>query len=293
MNPPAMEALLYDTHMHTPLCKHASGEPEAYAEQAARKGLKGVIFTCHSPMNIPYSAHLRMDITQFDQYMSMVERARLAYEGHVDVRLGLESDYFPGAEAWLTELHARAPFDYLLGSVHPQMVEYQRWYFNEDAQAFYRTYYEHLAMAAETGLFDCISHPDVIKFVHPNQFKPEPIMDTIAQTLDRIKAAGTAMELNTSGLNKSPYEMYPSNTILTEIVKRDIPIVVGSDAHEPKRVGADFDKAFDALESLGVQHIHFFLNRTRQAVSISDARASLRQTGGLRQLALDFAQKFV
>ncbi len=288
-----MEAILYDTHMHTPLCKHASGEPEAYAEQASRRGLKGVIFTCHSPMNISYSPQLRMDLSQFDEYLSMIERARLAYEGRVDVRLGLESDYFPGAEAWLMDLHARAPFEYLLGSVHPQMAEYQRWYFKDDARAFYRTYYEHLAMAAETGLFDCISHPDVIKFVHPQQFKPEQIMDTIVETLDLIKAAGTAMELNTSGLNKAPYDMYPSKLILTEIVKRNIPIVIGSDAHDPKRVGADFEKAFDMLESLGVEQIHFFLNRTRQAVTIVDARESMRQTSGLRQMALDFAQKFI
>ena len=26
--------LYYDSHMHTPLCKHAHGEPEEYAETA-------------------------------------------------------------------------------------------------------------------------------------------------------------------------------------------------------------------------------------------------------------------
>ena len=36
---------LFDSHMHTPLCKHAVGEPEDYAEQALAEGLKGIIFT--------------------------------------------------------------------------------------------------------------------------------------------------------------------------------------------------------------------------------------------------------
>jgi hypothetical protein len=42
-------ALFYDSHMHTPLCKHAWGEPEEYAQQALKAGLKGIIFTCHCP----------------------------------------------------------------------------------------------------------------------------------------------------------------------------------------------------------------------------------------------------
>ena len=41
--------MLYETHMHTPLCKHAAGEPEDYAEVAQRRGLKGIIVTCHNP----------------------------------------------------------------------------------------------------------------------------------------------------------------------------------------------------------------------------------------------------
>jgi histidinol-phosphatase (PHP family) len=285
--------ILYDTHMHTPLCKHAHGEPEAYAEQALKKGFKGIVMTDHSPMNISYSAHLRMDVNQFDAYLAMVERARRSYEGRLDVRLGIESDYFPGAESWLSELHDRAEFDYILGSVHPQMAEYQQWYYQSDMLDFHRTYYAHMAQAAETGLFDCIAHPDVIKFVHPRDFKPQAILDDIRAALDRIAAAGVAMELNTSGLNKAPFELYPSRTILYEMFVRDIPVVVGSDSHDPKRVGADFEKAFDALQNVGYQDVHFYLRRERQAVSIDAARASLKMPAGFGQMVMDFAGRFI
>lgn len=285
--------ILYDTHMHTTLCKHAHGEPEAYAEQALRKGLKGMIMTDHNPTNVPYSPHLRMDISQFEQYLAMVERARIAYEGRVDVRLGIESDYFPGAEAWLTDLHSRADFDYVLGSVHPQMAEYQKLYFTGDMLDYHRGYYTHMAQAAETGLFDCLSHPDVIKFVHPRDFKPEVIIDDIRAALDRIAMTGVAMELNTSGLNKAPFDMYPSRTILYEMFIRDIPVVVGSDAHDPKRVGADFEKAFDALQNVGYQEINFFLKRERQTVTISDARETLQLPATFGQIVMDFAGKFI
>src|SRR5437867_2201904 len=45
-----LEPVLYETHMHTPLCRHASGEPEAYAEIAIERGLAGIIVTCHNTM---------------------------------------------------------------------------------------------------------------------------------------------------------------------------------------------------------------------------------------------------
>lgn len=51
--------------MHTPLCKHAIGEPEEYAETAIQRGLKGIIFTCHSPMPDGWWSQVRMDISSW------------------------------------------------------------------------------------------------------------------------------------------------------------------------------------------------------------------------------------
>lgn len=273
--------LLYDTHMHTPLCKHAVGAPTEYAEVAERKGFKGIIFTCHSPMpNDAWSPHVRMRVDQFDEYLGMIADARAAWAGRVDVRLGIESDYAPGFESWLTELHGRAEFDYLLGSVHPQMREYQQAYYHNDAVAFYKTYYDHLAMAAETGLFNCISHPDLVKTVFPKQWNLNAVLDHIRGALDRIAMTGVAMELNTSGVNKPLAEMHPSDTILAEMCVRNIPVVIGSDSHEPKRIGADFDRAFDMLTAAGYKTVNFFLGQARQAVGIEAARMSLNLSAG-------------
>ncbi|MBL8993018.1 MAG: PHP domain-containing protein, partial [Spirochaetia bacterium] len=106
--------ILYETHSHTPLCKHAVGEPEAYAEACERRGLAGIVFTCHSPMPNGFSSSVRMSIHEFDTYVAMVDRARREWAGRIDVRLGLESDFFPGMEAWLEKLHAMAPFHHIL-----------------------------------------------------------------------------------------------------------------------------------------------------------------------------------
>jgi histidinol-phosphatase (PHP family) len=269
------DPILYDTHMHTPLCKHATGEPEAYAAAAEQRGLAGIIFTCHNPDPSGWAPKVRMAMDQFEQYLALIQRARAAWQDRVDVRLGLESDYYPGVEPWLEELHARAEFHHILGSVHALQADYKALYWHNDPLDYQRTYFEHLAMAAETGLFDTLAHPDLVKIMFPSQWDPELVLDDIRRSLDRIARTGLAMELNTSGLNKAYAEMNPGRLMLTEMRERNIPVVVGSDAHEPKRVAADFEQAFDLLEEVGYSQLSFFLERQRQEVAIDQARQSL------------------
>jgi histidinol-phosphatase (PHP family) len=270
------EPILYESHMHTPLCHHASGYPEAYAAVAQKRGLKGIIVTCHNPTHDGWSPSTRMRLDEFEDYVTMVEQARQTWAGRVDVRLGLESDYVPGVESWLEELHGRAEFHHILGSVHPTLPDYQNRYLNGDIVAFQRTYFEHLAMAAETGLFDTLSHPDLVKIVEPSAWKFEYLLDTIRLVLDRIAVTGVAMELNTSGLNKRLPEMNPGRPILEEMVQRNIPVVLGADAHTPTRVAADYEAALDTLIDVGYTKISIFLNRERQELDIDTARRSLR-----------------
>ena len=42
--------LLYESHCHTPLCHHASGEPTEYAARAVALGLTEIGFSDHAPM---------------------------------------------------------------------------------------------------------------------------------------------------------------------------------------------------------------------------------------------------
>lgn len=267
--------VLYDTHMHTPLCKHALGDPEEYATVAEARGLKGIVVTCHNP--VPgWAPTVRMDLDEFDDYLALVERARLAWEGRVDVRLGLESDFAPGMEEWLEKLHARAPFNYVLGSVHPQLNDYKKLYYEGDNRQYQRLYFDHLALAAESGLFDCLSHPDLVKNVVAHDWDPLAILDDIRAVLDRIAATGVAMEINTSGLQKVIQEMNPGPIILAEMNQREIPVVIGSDAHVAERVGADFEGALDALEKAGYCETHYFIERQRRTVPIAESRASLK-----------------
>jgi histidinol-phosphatase (PHP family) len=271
--------LLYESHCHTPLCKHATGEPEEYAAVAEARGLKGIIFTCHCPLPDGISAAVRMTPEQYPAYVAMVARARAAFAGRVDVRLGLESDFYPGVEPWLEQLHQVAPLNHVLGSVHTQVPDYRAEYFHGDWFEYQQTYFEHLAQAAETGLYDTLAHPDLVKNEAPQEWLLSRIKPFILRALDRVARTSVAMELNTSGANKALPEMNPGLQILEWIRERGIPVVLGADAHRPSRVGDAYDVALKQLAVIGFTEVSFFLERKRQSVPISAALASLRSAG--------------
>jgi len=268
--------LLYESHAHTPLCKHATGAPEDYALRAEARGLRGIVFTCHCPLPDGHSRQWRMDPEQFDHYVALIAGARERLQGRVDVRLGLESDYFPGIEPWLERLHARAPLHHVLGSVHTQTAPYRAAYYRGDAWDYQKTYFQHLAQAAESGLFDTLSHPDLVKNEAPDEWDFVRIRPDVERALDRIARTGVAMELNTSGLNKAFPEMNPGRDMLRLMAERGIPVVLGADAHRAERVADRFKEALWMLEAAGFREVSFFLDRRRQSVPLAAARASLR-----------------
>ncbi len=256
------------------MCKHAEGEPHEYAEAAARAGLKGIIFTCHCPLPDGISSSVRMSPMEYEYYHRLIGETRDRFAGEVDVRVGLESDYFPGIEPWLENLHARRPLHHVLGSIHPQLNDYRDQYFKGDVFAYQQLYFDHLAQAAETGLFDTLAHPDLIKNMPPKEWHWDRILPFIERALDRIAATGVAMELNTSGALKAYPEMNPGRSMLALMHARGIPVVIGADAHVPHRVGDGYRTALQTLQDVGYAEVSFFLERERQTVSIAEALGS-------------------
>lgn len=269
--------LLYETHSHTPLCKHAKGEPTEYAAAAKARGLRGLTVTCHNPMPDGFSASVRMREDELPAYLDLVAQAREQYAGEVDVLLGLEADYFEGHENYVERQLQSTDFHYVLGSVHPQIAEFRKRYANGDPSELQRTYFRLIAQAAETKLFDSMSHPDLIKNETVDDWQPTTIMDDICRALDRVAATGVAMELNTSGRNKRIREMNPFPEMLREMQSRGIPVTLGADAHCPERVGDNFGPALELLAECGFEHVSYFVRRERIDVPIEQAKASLHE----------------
>jgi len=153
--------------------------------------------------------------------------------------------------------------------------DYRLQYYGVNWFEYQQTYFAQLARSAESGLYDTLAHPDLIKNESPSDWHFERIVPFIERALDRIAKTGVAMELNTSGANKAIREINPSPTMLGLMHARGIPVVLGADAHRPTRVADGYADALRTLQTAGYTEISFFLDRRRQTVPISAALGSL------------------
>jgi len=259
---------VYDSHVHTPLCKHARGEPAAYLEAARSRGLKGLVFTDHSPMPPWFDPDTRMEAGALPFYLATLERLREA-NPEVYLGIGLEADYHPGTERFVAQLLAGYPYDYVIGSVHyigawgfdnPLYAEEFAW---REVRAVYRDYFQLVRQAAESGLFDAIGHLDLPKkFGH---VPAEGYLDLAEDALKAIAAAGLALDVNTAGWRKPVGELYPSPALLVRARELGIPAVLGSDAHAPEEVGHRFPEAVRALKEAGYTEAVVFRGRRPEA----------------------------
>jgi histidinol-phosphatase (PHP family) len=270
-----------DYHMHTPLCRHAAGEPVEYAKHAAAIGLTEIGFSDHSPMRRDDFDNWRMNISQLDEYVEKVRQAQQDFP-QLTIRLALEVDYLPGHEDWIRELAARHPWDYFIGSVHyvsdswdiDNPAKLSEWN-HRDALEVWSAYFDRLTMAAASGLFEIIGHADLPKkFGHRPTRAPASAGSSGAadctplyeKFLAAVQKSGCAIELNTAGLRKDCREIYPSREILELAFQRGVPITFGSDAHAPGEVGMNFAEAVQLARSVGYQECRRFAHRKHRSV---------------------------
>ena len=264
-------ARLVDYHVHTPLCGHARGAPEQYVREAIRKGLGEIGFADHMPMLRIRDEHLTMRPEELPAYVEMVRDL----QGSVDeltIRLGIEMDYFPGQMDEIWEAAEPYSFDYVYGSVH----YLDGWGFGDsrdlssykgvDHDSMYRRYFELFCMAVESGGFDIMAHPDLVKKHGATTDLPlRRMYETAAEALAQ---ANVAIEVNSSGLRQYVVEIYPTLEFLSMCVSRGVAVTLGSDAHSPEQVGMDFDLSLRHLRRAGVTEIATFAHRERTMVPL-------------------------
>lgn len=257
-----------DYHLHTPLCRHATGTPTEYAARAVALGFDEIGFSDHNPMARDDFDDWRMRLDQLDHYVELVAQARQEHPT-LRIKLALEVDYLPGCEDWIRDLAARHPWDYFIGSVHyvsddwdidnPKKLAEWR---NRDAFEVWRLYLERLTQAAASGLFEIIGHADLAKKF---RFYPQQdVQPLFRRFLEAARKSGTAIELNTAGLRKDCREIYPARPILALASELGVPITFGSDAHAPEELGADFETARALARSVGYGHCLRFTRRERE-----------------------------
>ena len=261
-----------DYHMHTHLCRHAVGTASDLAAQAVALGFTEIGFSEHNPMPRDDWDDWHPFQRDFGAYLEQVEQARRDHP-QLQIKLALEVDFIPGQEDWIRELATRAPWDYLIGAVHyvseswdldnPRKLSEWK---HRDPWEVWSVYFERLTMAAESGFFDIIAHADLCK-----KFCFYPARDCtplFLPLLKTVKRRGLAMELNTAGLRKDCKEIYPSPAIVGLAADLGVPITLGSDAHAPGEVGANFADAIALARRYGYTQRARFNRRQCEMVAL-------------------------
>ncbi len=186
------------------------------------------------------------------------------------LRLGIECDFVPGAEDRTANLLEECELDYVVGSVHfigDVAVDHDRYdaWADHDPDAVWRRYFETVAEAARSGLFDILAHPDLVKVW--GRGRPWPDRDPrfyYEPAIEAIAESGIAVEISTGGLRKPVAEIYPSPAFAEMCVEAGADFALSSDAHRPAEVGAGYEQALELLGDLGVAELCVFEGRERR-----------------------------
>ena len=244
---------------------------ERYRDAASERGIGelGVsehIHRFHAALDVwnhPFWCENAAD--DLDDYVEFVRE-------ETDLRLGIEADFVAGREDRLANLLERYEWDYVIGSVHflrDHAVDmpgaFDIWGRGESAEKVWKRYFETLAEAARTGLYDIMAHPDLVKVWGKARGLPggdlkryyEPAVEAFADV-------GVAVEVSTAGLRKPVGEIYPARGFLELVVEAGCPIALSSDAHVPEHIGHGYDEALELLEAVGISELCVFERRERR-----------------------------
>ena len=259
---------MIDLHNHTPLCKHATGNPQEYINEAIKKGIKIYGFADHAPME--FDKKYRMNFDDMKTYEKEIKDLKEKYKDKIKILLGYEVDFTP--QKYLDKRVLNADVDYLIGSVHfldnwgfdnPEFIkEWER----RDVDDVYQEYFKKIEEMANSKFFQIVGHIDLVKvFGH----KPKkPIKDIAKNAIKAIKKSNMVVEVNTAGLRKPIQELYPSDELLEMILNEGIDLTLSSDAHSPEQVGFGYKETLNKLKRLGVTKLVYFEKKEKREVVI-------------------------
>ena len=197
--------------------------------------------------------------------------AYCAFVRSTPLRLGIEMDFVPGREDRIANFLDAHPFDYVVGSIHfvgegaVDHPGFDIWSGDADPDRVWARYFELLAAAAGSGLFDILAHPDLVKYWGHD--RPQPTRDPrfhYEPAIEAIADSEIAVEVSTAGLRKPVNEIYPAPAFAQMCVDAGAAFALSSDAHVPGDVGHAYDRAVEEMRGWGIEQIAVFEGRSRR-----------------------------
>jgi len=266
----------FNLHTHTRFSDGTS-EPERYVEEAMKQDFLVLGFSDHSP--VPFENSFALKEKNLPVYCRAIRELQKKYsatssaEKNLEILMGIEVDFIPGMTVSFEELRRRYRFDYLIGSVHlvhdgindglwfidgPDISIYDdgiQKIFGGDGRKAVTAYYRQVQEMISEHSPDIIGHMDKVKMYNRGRYFSETdkwYVGLADETLDLISGCGAVVEVNTRGLYKKRSDsLFPGPEILKNILRRNIPVTLSSDAHKPEELSLLFEESRQTLIQLG------------------------------------------
>ncbi|MBO3798733.1 MAG: histidinol-phosphatase [Thermoproteota archaeon] len=249
-------------HIHTTF-SDGSSRMSDYCEAAVRKGFEEIAFTDHLTVFPNGSSSTgSLDWLRLESYVEEARMVSEKYGGKLTVRLGLEVDYIPGNEKILEDMLDSYDFDFLMGSVHfvggicidspSHRILVEKEIGKNGFNKFYSAYMRLVGKAVETGLFNVVSHIDIVRIWG---FTPSDGFLDEQNVLRLVKQHGMCIEVSSRGLRQPVNSIYPSQRIMRKTRELEISLTVGTDAHSVEEIDYAYDSLINYVKAFGYDSI--------------------------------------
>lgn len=231
-------------HTHTKRCHHARGSDEEYVISAIKGGYDVLGFSDHSPWNYnsDFVGRIRMKLSEFDEYYQSIQSLKEKYANQIEIKIGLECEYFPDYIDWLEAFKTGKHLDYIiLGNHFRGSDEYGVYYgtgCNND-EAFI-SYIDSCIEGLKTGLYAYLAHPDL--FMRGRSHFDALAKEQSYRLCKACKDLNIVLEYNLEGLKtarKKGVESYPHPEFWKIASEVGNCAIIGVDAHDPKSLEND------------------------------------------------------
>ena len=275
--------MLTDYHVHTPYCGHAHGKIIQYIDRAVELGIAEIGFADH--LGRYYLTHVQrrrfwdwgMNERNISRYIAELLELRDVYRDRISIKIGLEIDYIEGADELLAPFLEHFPFDFTLASIHclprfgwTHLSEYR----NYDLEQVIYEYFRCAKAALRSRKFSSLAHPDFIwRYLKVTEGTIAAMYEReIRELVQEAAQSGICIEINANGYlwsngtdagGPDPFIM-----LLGELRSQQVPVTIGSDAHDPRMVGKAFDDLIPVLHSWEIRSCATFTDGKMKVVPL-------------------------
>jgi histidinol-phosphatase (PHP family) len=253
-----------DYHIHTRFSEDGDDTLEAMCRRAIDIGIPEIGFSEHWDVG-PYEKKPRY--FKPEPWYAEIEHLRGLFTGRLVILAGIEIAEPHLYQQETTEVLQKAPFDYVIGSVHyvGRNFMFNSAYFqSHTVDEIYNGYFDELDQMVSNGDLDIVAHFDIPARTGIPIFGYEPVRyeDKIRSVLTTCIKRGLALDVNVSGLRKPSRNIMPDPIILKWYAEMGGQrVTLGSDAHRLPETGLHLEKGLKAIQAAGIDHITQFKQR--------------------------------